>query len=68
MDPMIDLVRERTEALQRTADSLRRDRDLRHHGVSGIASIAGPVASPTRLTAGPEACPPCATDKAHQPA
>ena len=69
MDPMIDLVRERTEALHRTADSLRRDRDLRRHGgVSGIASIAGPVASPTRRATSTETCPPCATDKAHQPA
>ena len=69
MDPMIDLVRERTADLQRTADSVRRDRDLRRHGrVSGIASIAGPVSAPTRPTANTEACPPCSTDKAHQPA
>ena len=68
MDPMIDLVRERTEALHRTADSLRRDRDLRRHGVSRIASVVGPVASPTRPATSIEACPPCAPDKAHQPA
>ena len=69
MDPMIDLVRERTADLQRTADALRRDRDLRrHHGGPGIAVVAGPVASATRLTASTEACPPCPSEKAHQPA
>ena len=29
MDPMIDLVRERTSDLQRTADTIRRDREIR---------------------------------------
>lgn len=30
MDPMIDFVRERTSDLQRTAETIRRDREIRH--------------------------------------
>ena len=76
MDPMIDFVRERTADLQRTADSVRRDRDLRQPAPLGVAVVAGSIARPTAMpvahvTATPattEVCGPCPSDTARQAA
>ena len=77
MDPMIDFVRERTADLQRTAESVHRDRDLRQPTAPlGVAVIAGPIERPSVMpvaTVAPapataEACGPCPTDTARQAA
>jgi hypothetical protein len=50
MDPMIDFVRERTTDLQRTAESVHRERDLRQPGAPlGVAVVAGRLERPTPL-------------------
>jgi hypothetical protein len=58
MDPMIDLVRERTADLQRVAQGVRRERELRSAVVAqaDVASAPTPAATaePTGIpTAGP---------------
>ena len=77
MDPMIDFVRERTADLQRTAESVHRDRDLRQPTAPlGVAVIAGPIERPTAapvatIAAAPakaEVCGPCPSDTARQAA
>ena len=40
MDPMIDFVRQRTTDLQRTAEIVRRDRELRAAAASAPAAMA----------------------------
>jgi hypothetical protein len=43
MDPMIDFVRERTTDLQRTAESARRDRDLRQAATAAVSTTIAAV-------------------------
>jgi hypothetical protein len=56
MDPMIDFVRERTTDLQRTAATVRRDRDLRQAPVAAtVPSTAAviPAAAPAMSAVAP---------------
>ncbi|HYH91831.1 MAG TPA: hypothetical protein VD763_01635 [Candidatus Saccharimonadales bacterium] len=50
MDPMIDLVRDRTADLQRTADAVRRDR-RRDHGTTEVAATTPPAGLAERAPA-----------------
>ena len=83
MDPMIDFVRARTADLQRTAESVHRERDLRQPAAPlGVATIAGrlerPVPVPSAAPAGAaattkgspkaEGCAPCPPDTARRAA
>jgi hypothetical protein len=57
MDPMIDFVRDRTIDLQRVADDVRRERDLRPTEPAAAVAV-----EPRRLepvSRGEVACPPC---------
>jgi hypothetical protein len=50
MDLMMDFVRERTTDLQRTAESVHRERDLRRPSARlGVAVIAGRLERPTPM-------------------
>ena len=56
MDPMIDLVRDRTSDLQRVASSIRRERDLRQ----SLDDMPVEVPTPTPFRTGiPAATMPC---------
>lgn len=61
MDPLFDLVRDRTQDLRRTADAVRRDRDL---GASTPSipeqrpEVAGAVAGAVAVEAGAGPCRP----------
>jgi hypothetical protein len=56
LDPMIDFVRERTTDLQRTAETVRRDRELRQMATatpaaSAATTLAGePITAPVLAT------------------
>ena len=56
MDPMIDLVRDRTSDLQRVAASIRRERDLRPIVEELPADMPAPTPFPTGVTAAAMPC------------
>ena len=56
MDPMIDLVRDRTSDLQRVASSIRRERDLRLRLDEVPVEVPTPTPFPTGI---PAATMPC---------
>ena len=62
MDPMIAFVRDRTTDLQRIADDVRRERDLRTAETADAVAVDAAVAAPRRLepvSPVEAACPPC---------
>ena len=70
MDPMIDFVRGRTSDLQRIADDLHLERDLRHMETASMATTPT-VAASRRLEPVPASelvCEPCHPKTAARPA
>jgi hypothetical protein len=71
MDPMIDFVRGRTSDLQRIAEDLHLERDLRHMETASMATTPATVTAPRRLEPLPAselACEPCHPTTAARPA
>ena len=56
MDPMIDLVRDRTSDLQRVAASIRRERDLRPTIDEVPVEVPAPTPFPTGVAAAAMPC------------
>ena len=56
MDPMIDLVRDRTSDLLRVAASIRRERDLRQRPDEMPVEVPTPTPFPTGVPAAAMAC------------